>query len=127
MLYLLDEPTTGLHLDDVKKLLLVLHRLVDAGNTVVLVEHHLDVVRAATGWWTSARGRRRGREIVAEAHPRSSRRRRARTPGSSSRRLLPRTADQGRQEVIFSPLAGASGPCAGAPVIGKVLTTPVNS
>src|SRR3989442_15296981 len=47
MLYLLDEPTTGLHLDDVKKLLQVLHRLVDAGNTVLLVEHHLDGVRAA--------------------------------------------------------------------------------
>jgi excinuclease ABC subunit A len=45
--YILDEPTTGLHFDDVRKLLHVLSRLVEAGNTVVLVEHNLDVVKSA--------------------------------------------------------------------------------
>ena len=46
-LYLLDEPTTGLHFDDIKKLLAVLHGFVDAGNTVVVTEHNLDVVKTA--------------------------------------------------------------------------------
>jgi excinuclease ABC subunit A len=46
-LYLLDEPTTGLHFDDVRKLLGVLQRLVDGGNTVVVIEHNLDVVKSA--------------------------------------------------------------------------------
>jgi excinuclease ABC subunit A len=46
-LYLLDEPTTGLHFEDLKKLLRVLHRLVDIGNTVVVIEHNMDVVKSA--------------------------------------------------------------------------------
>ena len=46
-LYLLDEPSTGLHFDDIRKLLVVVQRLVDLGNTVVMIEHNLDIVKTA--------------------------------------------------------------------------------
>ena len=46
-LYLLDEPTTGLHFEDLQRLLKVLHRLVDIGNTVILIEHNLDIIKSA--------------------------------------------------------------------------------
>ncbi|MCK5299552.1 MAG: excinuclease ABC subunit UvrA, partial [Candidatus Aenigmarchaeota archaeon] len=45
--YLLDEPTTGLHFEDIKKLLKVLNRLVDKGNSVVVIEHNMDVIKCA--------------------------------------------------------------------------------
>jgi excinuclease ABC subunit A len=45
--YVLDEPTTGLHFEDVRQLLVVLQRLVDAGNTVLVIEHNLDVIKSA--------------------------------------------------------------------------------
>ena len=73
-LYLLDEPTTGLHFDDVKKLLDVLHRLTDLGNMVVIIEHNLDVIRNAD--WIIDLGPEGGEEggrIVAQGTPEAGR------------------------------------------------------
>jgi excinuclease ABC subunit A len=69
-LYLLDEPTTGLHFDDVRKLLDVLHRLTDLGNTVIIIEHNLDVIRNAD--WIidlGPEGGEDGGRIIAQGTP----------------------------------------------------------
>ena len=84
-LYILDEPTTGLHFEDTKKLLEVLHRLVDAGNSIVVIEHNLEVIKTAD--WVldlGPEGGEGGGRIVAEGPPEAI----AAAPGSHTGRFL---------------------------------------
>jgi excinuclease ABC subunit A len=84
-LYLLDEPTTGLHFDDVRKLLEVLHRLADQGNSIIIIEHNLDVIRNAD--WILDLGPEGGEEggyVVGEGRPAKI----AATPGSFTGQFL---------------------------------------
>jgi excinuclease ABC subunit A len=86
-IYLLDEPTTGLHFADVEKLLQVLHRLVDAGNTVLVIEHNLDVIKTAD-WIVDLgpEGGARGGLVIAKGTPEQV----ARVPGSATGEYLAR-------------------------------------
>ena len=86
-LYLLDEPTTGLHFADVDKLLQVLHRLVDSGNTVLVIEHNLDVIKTAD-WIVDLGpgGGHRGGRVIAEGTPEQV----AETKGSATGEYLAR-------------------------------------
>jgi excinuclease ABC subunit A len=106
MLYILDEPTTGLHLDDVKKLLVVLNRLVDAGNTVLVVEHHLDVIKTAD--WVidlGPEGGAAGGEIVAEGTPEQVAQSVGSYTGKFLRDFLPRPNGQPRANEGTAPRA----------------------
>src|SRR3954447_14678905 len=122
-LYLLDEPTTGLHFADVDKLLQVLHRLVDTGNTVLVIEHNLDVIKTAD-WIVDLgpEGGLRGGLVIAEGTPEQV----ASTPGSATGEYLARVL-RGEplvplSHVTFADEAGRPGPGA---TNGKVLAIPV--
>lgn len=85
--YILDEPTTGLHFDDVRQLLEVLQRLVDAGNTVLVIEHNLDIIKAADYVIDlGPEGGDRGGTIVVQGTPEDI----AKTPESHTGRFLAR-------------------------------------
>jgi excinuclease ABC subunit A len=95
-LYILDEPTTGLHFDDIRKLLDVLNRLVDLGNTVIVVEHNLDVIKAAD--WVTDLGPEAGDaggRIVAQGTPEEV----ASAPGSHTGTMLAKVLAAGPQAV----------------------------
>lgn len=93
-LYILDEPTTGLHFEDVRKLLEVLHRLVDQGNSVVVIEHNLDVIKTADHILDlGPDGGVRGGEIVAEGTPEEV----AHEPRSFTGQYLANMLDKSRQ------------------------------
>ena len=95
-LYVLDEPTTGLHLDDVRKLLGVLARLVEAGNTVLVVEHHLDVIKTAD-WIVDLgpEGGDAGGLVVAEGTPEQVAQVDGSYTGKFLREALPRNGARG--------------------------------
>jgi excinuclease ABC subunit A len=117
-LYLLDEPTTGLHFDDVRKLLEVLHRLADLGNSVIIIEHNLDVIRNAD--WIldlGPEGGDDGGNIVGQGRPAKI----AATPGSYTGQFLARyyTSADGRLEPegfdeVFAAADSAETPAAPA-------------
>jgi excinuclease ABC subunit A len=92
--YILDEPTTGLHFDDVARLLSVLERLVESGNTVAVIEHNLDVIKTAD--WVidlGPEGGDKGGELVAAGTPEDV----ARVPESYTGRYLRPVLGMGEQ------------------------------
>jgi excinuclease ABC subunit A len=104
-LYLLDEPTTGLHFDDVRKLLDVLHRLTDLGNTIIIIEHNLDVIRNAD--WIIDLGPEGGEEggrVVAQGTPEQV----ARNKKSYTGQALAHYFETSGRAAVISPHAAVS-------------------
>jgi excinuclease ABC subunit A len=93
-LYLLDEPTTGLHFDDVSKLLEVLHQLTDLGNSIVIIEHNMDVIRNAD-WIVDLgpEGGEDGGRLVAQGTPEQVARVKKSYTGQTLAKLLPRSSN----------------------------------
>ncbi len=88
-MYLLDEPTTGLHFDDVKKLIEVLERLVSRGNSVIVIEHNLDVIKSADYIIDlGPEGGDKGGEIIAEGTPEEIARKTKSYTGQYLRKIL---------------------------------------
>ena len=121
-LYVLDEPTTGLHFADVEKLLEVLHRLVDGGNTVLVIEHNLDVIKTAD-WIVDLgpEGGDRGGRIIAEGTPEKV----AKVEGVGDRRVpRPRPARRAARAALRRHLrrGGRARPAAGAATVAATAT-----
>jgi excinuclease ABC subunit A len=96
-LYILDEPTTGLHFEDIRKLLIVLNRLADAGNTVLVIEHNLDVIKSAD--WVidlGPEGGEGGGRILAEGTPEEV----ALAKGSYTGKYLKHVLEKGRRQRV---------------------------
>ncbi len=99
-LYILDEPTTGLHFDDIKKLLDVLSRLVDLGNTVIVIEHNLDVIKTAD--WIidlGPEGGEAGGQVVATGTPEQIAAAQGNHTGRYLQAVLKRNGDRKRDQV----------------------------
>jgi excinuclease ABC subunit A len=111
--YILDEPTTGLHFDDVKKLLHVLNRLVELGNTVLIIEHHLDVIKQAD--WIidlGPEGGEGGGRVVAQGTPEQV----ARVKKSYTGQMLSRVLNvQGNGSVVSAAEAFSQAKTTAAP------------
>jgi excinuclease ABC subunit A len=112
--YLLDEPTTGLHFADVEKLLQVLHRLVDTGNTVIVIEHNLDVIKTAD--WIidlGPEGGARGGQVVVSGTPEKVARSKRSATGEYLARVLRGEPLIPLEAVSFAEAAGRSNGCGG--------------
>ncbi len=103
-MYLLDEPTTGLHYADVERLLAVLHRLVDHGNTVVVIEHNLDVLKTADYLIDlGPEGGEKGGYVIADGSPQEL----SGNPASSTGQFLKETLDKSRRKSAEARANGA--------------------
>ena len=106
VLYIFDEPTTGLHFDDVSKLLAAFRRLIDAGGSILVIEHNLDVIRTAD--WIidlGPEGGDRGGYIVATGTPEAIAENANSYTGRFLARHLPHSGEAGQNEVASARIA----------------------